>query len=87
MIVAVVVLAVLLVAALATMIPVMSMQRKAVQQGPSPELEQALSRERRRADMAEAELKVVRARLSALEAQAGLQPGAPTAQADAQPEP
>jgi hypothetical protein len=70
MIVAVIVLAVLLVATVATMIPVMNHQRKAIGRGPSPELEAGLTRERRRADMAEAELKVVRARLSSLESQA-----------------
>jgi hypothetical protein len=74
MIIAVIVLAVLLVAVVATLIPVMSYQRKAMRRGPVPELEQALARERRRADMAEAELKVVRSRLTAMEERAELPP-------------
>ena len=73
MIIAVIVLAVLLAAALGTLIPVVAYQHRRLAggagQGAAPELEQALARERRRADIAEAELKVVRNRISSLESQ------------------
>ena len=77
MIIAVVVLAVLLAAVVGTLIPMLYATRKALARGPAPELEQALARERRRADMAEAELKVVRSRLSTVESQAELPPPTP----------
>jgi hypothetical protein len=71
MIVAVIVLAVLLAAALGTLIPVVAYQHRRLRGAPAlaPELDQALARERRRADIAEAELKVVRNRISSLESQ------------------
>lgn len=71
MIIAVIVLAVLLAAALGTLIPVVAYQQRKLRlgPGPAPELDQALARERRRADIAEAELKVVRNRISSLESQ------------------
>ena len=78
MIIAVIVLAVVLAAVLATFIPVTAAQRRQLKQatrGPAPELEQALARERRRADIAEAELRVVRNRISSLESQLELPQG------------
>jgi hypothetical protein len=77
MIVAVIVLAVVLAAVLATLIPVVAYQQRRLRRvpGPAPELEQALVRERRRADIAEAELKVVRNRISSLESQLELPQG------------
>jgi hypothetical protein len=77
MIIAVIVLAVLLAAAIGVFIPVLAYQQRRLRGGPTitPELEQALARERRRADIAEAELKVVRLRISALESQLELPQG------------
>jgi len=77
MIVAVIVLAVLLAAGLGVFIPVIAYQQRKLSSGPTvgPELEQALARERRRADIAEAELRVVRNRISSLESQLELPQG------------
>lgn len=78
MIIAVMVLAVVLAAVLATFIPVTAVLRRQLTRagrGPAPELEQALARERRRADIAEAELRVVRNRISSLESQLELPQG------------
>jgi len=77
MIIAVIVLAAVLAVVLATFIPVVAYQQRRLRRGPAPsaELEHALARERRRADIAEAELKVVRLRISALESQLELPQG------------
>jgi hypothetical protein len=78
MIIAVIVLALLLAAVVGTLIPMLYRTRQALaHRGATPELGEALARERRRAEMAEAELKVVRARLTTVEAeQAQLPPAA-----------
>jgi len=77
MIIAVIVLAVLLATAIAVFVPVVAYQQRRLRGGPTiaPELEQALARERRRADIADAELKVVRLRVSQLESQLELPQG------------
>ena len=70
MIIAVIVLALLLAAVVGTLIPLLYRTQQALaRRGATPELGEALARERRRAEMAEAELKVVRNRLSQLESQ------------------
>jgi hypothetical protein len=75
LIVTVVVLGVVIVGLLATFIPVLVYLRRQIGRGPGPELEQALDRERRRADIAETELRVVRNRISSLESQLELPQG------------